>query len=362
MTCLAIAPSERTLLLGAIMIHCLVTSTPESESSVGPGEKSASQVLINSIRLAGEAAADVQLVRDATSADLILFAEWAGDVAGDVDAVQRVLRSTLYRDHASKVIIHCGMDHPRPMIPGFYPSLHRQWAGRVGCQGGPYLNDPNPFLAKLTPDDHPRFLASFFGSCIRKPLRQRLVKEASDASWPDILARDTYPEFIQTLRSGDSDGHNELKRLFVSDLLNSKFALCPRGGGASSYRIFEAMQVGRAPVIIADGWLPPVGPDWGSFAIMIAERDIKCLPDLLRKHEHEWKLRGERAKAAWDLFYSPQTIGVTIVRQAHRLLESRSRRTLTAIAAAAYVYGPRQTRMLRTKITRKLARVLARAG
>ncbi len=38
----------------------------------------------------------------------------------------------------------------------------------------------------------------------------------------------------------------------------------PRGIGASSVRIFEAMRAGRAPVIISDDWIvPPVG-DWGS--------------------------------------------------------------------------------------------------
>jgi exostosin family protein len=304
----------------------------------------------------------VQLVQDAEAADVILFAEWAGDVEDDVDAVQRIMRSPLYRDYARKIIVHCGMDIPRPLIPGFYPSLPRQWAASVGCLGGPFLNDTNPFLIGPATDSPPELLASFFGSCDRKPVRQRLVNEASDAAWRDIPVRDTSHEFIGTLRRGDRDGHNELKRRFASDMLNSKFALCPKGAGASSYRIFEAMQVGRAPVIIADDWLPPVGPDWSSFAIEVAERDIKRLPALLHEREHEWRSRGDRAKAAWNLFYSPQKIGLTVIRQANGLLESlKSRRTFISFAAAAYVHGPRRTGILRTKVSRKFERTLAAA-
>jgi hypothetical protein len=41
-------------------------------------------------------------------------------------------------------------------------------------------------------------------------------------------------------------------RAYVKMLLQSKLALAPRGYGGSSFRLFEAMQLGVAPVVIGD--------------------------------------------------------------------------------------------------------------
>ena len=50
--------------------------------------------------------------------------------------------------------------------------------------------------------------------------------------------------------------------------------LCPRGQGTSSIRLFEAMRMGIAPVIISDKWIGPKGPEWESFAVFVKEKDI----------------------------------------------------------------------------------------
>ena len=82
-------------------------------------------------------------------------------------------------------------------------------------------------------------------------------------AWTDTSVKDTSDAFIATLRSGDDEGHNALKRLLVRDILSAKFALCLKGIGLSSFRIFEAMLLARAPVIIADGWSAPSWTELG---------------------------------------------------------------------------------------------------
>ena len=306
---------------------------------------------------------DVALVAEAAAADVILFAEWNGDEpdGSSGDDIDRVLASPEFRRHPEKTVVHSGKDAPRPLIAGLYPSLTERWARALGCQGAPYLNEPNPFLTQDVGWDG-RFtqLASFFGHCAEKRVRLKLVAEARAAKWQDVAVRDTSAEFIATLRSGDASGHNALKREFVRDLLGTKFALCPEGTGLSSFRLFEAMQVGRAPVMIADGWAPPPGPDWDAFLIRVPERHIAALPAIVREHEAEWQTRGQKAQEAWRAFYSPGQIGPTVARQAFDVVASQSARHVFASALAnVYVYGPRKMTQLRQRLARKLERAFA---
>jgi hypothetical protein len=192
-------------------------------------------------------------------------------------------------------------------------------------------------------------------------VRRRLLNQANVAKWRDISVRDTVVEFVGTIKRGDLAGHNALKKMFVLDLLNAKFALCPAGTGLSSFRIYEAMQAGRAPVVIADGWAAPPGPDWESFLIRIPEADIPNLRAILRERESEWSVMGQMAREAWIQFYSPEKIGVTIVRQAsHVLALANARRPFIFAASNIYVHGWRNARRLASRTGSKLRRGFAK--
>ena len=41
-------------------------------------------------------------------------------------------------------------------------------------------------------------------------------------------------------------------RAFAKEILQSEIALCPRGHGGDSFRFYEAMQLGVAPLFIGD--------------------------------------------------------------------------------------------------------------
>lgn len=253
---------------------------------------------------------------DPNKAELILFVENHADSPDGSDSVRRVVTSELFKRFPKKCAVHSGKDFPTPIIPGVFPSLPRAWSKIVPCHSGPYLAAVNPYLSFATELSEPSFLAGFTGACRNKPIRIKLRQLAQQHKWANIQVKDTSKEFIATLRSGDSKGHAELKQSFVEDIRNCKFSLCPAGTGASSFRIFESMQMGRALVILADKWLPPPGPRWSDFAIFVRERDLSQLPSILKKRESDWRSMGDHARSAWEEFYSQERIAGTVIGSA----------------------------------------------
>jgi hypothetical protein len=70
---------------------------------------------------------------------------------------------------------------------------------------------------------------------------------------------------------------------YIDMLAKCEFALCPRGTGISSVRLFEAMAMGTIPVIIANGYRPPLSNylNWSEFSVTISENKIKNIPQVL---------------------------------------------------------------------------------
>ena len=76
---------------------------------------------------------------------------------------------------------------------------------------------------------------------------------------------------------------------FMDVMSRSIFALCPRGYGATSFRMYEAMQFGTIPVYISDKHCLPWDDelDWGEFCIAIAPNEVVNLDTILGKFTHE---------------------------------------------------------------------------
>jgi len=96
-------------------------------------------------------------------------------------------------------------------------------------------------------------------------------------------------------------------RHYVDVMAKSKFVLCPRGVGTSSWRLFEAMKMGRAPVIISDQWVPPSGPDWSTFSIRVCERDVARIPQILEERAEHAAAMGLAARSQWEQWFSEAT-------------------------------------------------------
>jgi hypothetical protein len=339
------------------MIRCFVT-TSEAKNSCSTQAPNAYNILVSSLRLGNQDR--VCMIETPEEAEIILFAETHADDSEHIDAVVRVVQSPLYRDFKHKCAVHSGKDFPRLLLPGVYPSIPERWARWLQCYGGPYLAPQNPYLENGHGwDGEVTSLAGFLGACERKRVRvnlKKLKKHALMTDWTKITVTDSTKEFVGSLRSGNLSHHLELKRIFVRQLLSSKFALCPRGTGPSSFRIFEAMQLGRAPVIIADDWTPPLGPDWPCFSIRIPERQMHEIPKVLGEREADWQIMGQRARKAWAEWCAPSTIGPAIVESALLSLNAWKKNwKKSQLKARAYCLGPRKINLLLHKVaSRKL--------
>ena len=212
--------------------------------------------------------------------DLTLFVD-VGHVG-----VEKLLRSAR-RPGPAFVFSEC--DWPYPFMPGVYCSLTRAfpWARSWSF----LLPDGPPATCD---SDAPEYLFSFVGRLATHPCRAR-VRALDSPTTPclDISeAADRFPGWDY------SEGYRRL-------IGNSAFVLCPRGFGASSIRIFEAMRMGRAPVVIGDAWIPPPLVDWSSFSIRVREADIAAVPAILRQHAPMARDMGMRARQIFEQLYAP---------------------------------------------------------
>lgn len=199
-------------------------------------------------------------------------------------------------------------DNPPGLLHGVYASATRLkgWGGRMRSSAYPVVaiwrpNPPPPQPpAYLAPK---RYLMSFVG---RRSHRVR--KQLLSGNWPapEVLFDDTTGEYNRFYNTGLAP--EEHRSRYWQALAASKFAICPRGAGAASIRLFEAMSLGVAPVIISDNWLPPEGPDWNRFAIFVPEADVRSLYERVRAHEGEWEARGRAAQEAFQTHFSPERI------------------------------------------------------
>jgi hypothetical protein len=83
-------------------------------------------------------------------------------------------------------------------------------------------------------------------------------------------------------------------------MLRSYIALCPRGYGGSSFRFYEAMQLGVVPLLIGDIDTRPFKPflDWDHLSLYARSVD-KALGVLDSYTTDELLQFGERARRVW---------------------------------------------------------------
>jgi hypothetical protein len=240
------------------------------------------------------------LVESAEAADLIVY--WKFWEESQVPFAQNVRAQENFRLYPEKCYVVTYEDEPIPFFPGVYTCLVREkydpFRHRTGCYG----ITMNPFIPEYAAQEHPEptLLASFTGA-LSHPLRQRLVDEPS---LRESCQLGLVPLFFYY--NSQDPAKIDGQRAYARQMAESKFALCPRGSGASSHRLFEAMQMGRCPVIIADDWVPPEGPAWSDCALRVADRNIPQLHAILRDHEPRWAEMGRAARRAWEQWFSPE--------------------------------------------------------
>ncbi len=247
-----------------------------------------------------------QLTGAPAAAELILL-------CGDLESLAEAQANQLARQFPEKTFAYSEIDALVPYLPGVYGSAAKP--GRLDLrrtQGGMYFSrygsSMNPEV-RHRPNEPKDLLFCFRG---RRDCRVRA--NLIDCPWnrPDVQVLET-TGFMHWQHG--IVGKREAQKDYADSLARSHFALCPRGMGFGSIRLFEVMEMGIAPVLLADRYAPPPGPDWASFLIQVPERDFADLPRILEAYVRESAARGQRAREAWERFYAPELIFDHLIAQ-----------------------------------------------
>ena len=219
---------------------------------------------------------------------------------------------------------------PRNILQAFLNSLNQNLPYYVVCQ-----HDDAP-IEKLPPNT---LIFSAGGNysgpnCIPLPLICSSLKK------PDKTDKDIFCSFVG---SGTHEIRNELFKtwkddkdfLFTQggwdikvseDKLNhfitvtnrSKFALCPRGYGKSSFRLYEAMQIGAVPVYVSDDhYLPWTDElDWNDFCVLVQQKDIPNLKNILSSIDDvKYNSMLNKAKQIYDTYFTLEGMTNNILKR-----------------------------------------------
>jgi len=92
-------------------------------------------------------------------------------------------------------------------------------------------------------------------------------------------------EYVLKPKNWGPEIKKERQDMFLNLTAKSKFTLCPRGYGATSFRLYEAMQLKSVPVYIyyEKPYLPFSSKlNWDDIAVLIDSNDINTIDDRLK--------------------------------------------------------------------------------
>jgi hypothetical protein len=236
-----------------------------------------------------------RLTPDAREADLILFVDLQQHPD---DPFLRVLRRhPLVRSYPWKVAVYDERDLPFYTFPGIYVSGTPGLAARRPAVGGPYPSLPtNIAMSAQRPD----LLFSFRGARSHPVRDVVLALNHQRSSVLDTSSVDFFAAPTNALTAA----RDEARSLYSETVIRSKFVLCPRGHGRSSFRLFETLAAGRVPVIISDDWLAPPGVDWDECAIRVRESEAHSVGEVLERLEPRWPVLAAAASATYSRYFA----------------------------------------------------------
>jgi len=96
-------------------------------------------------------------------------------------------------------------------------------------------------------------------------------------------------DFLFTQGGWDITVSEDKLNHFIDVTNRSKFVLCPRGYGKSSFRLYETMQIGAVPVYVSDDHYLPWSDelDWSEFCVIIKQNQICNLKNILQSISDE---------------------------------------------------------------------------
>lgn len=226
---------------------------------------------------------DFALVPGPETADFVVFVDSSDHFLGDV------LRSETFRRHRERSFVYNHNDAAIPILPGIYPDLPGPVRVPELQVGGFYLRSfDNQLLAPATEVSAwamPEYLFSFVGDSRTAPgVRGRVLRLEHPRA--RLIDRSS------GLRDDDAD--------YATILRASRFVVCPRGKGPTSWRFYETMMAGRVPIIVSDQWVPAREIAWEKFSLRVPEKEIESIPDLCEQHAATALEMGQMAREEWE--------------------------------------------------------------
>jgi hypothetical protein len=240
-----------------------------------------------------------QLVDDPEEAELILFAEVdAGRLCGTVLAHPYVSR------FRNKCFLFSSDWRVIPFLPGVYTAVKKRTYLPSRVRPGFYPRCLLNPLVKFEPEPKRDLLYSFLGDLKTHPVREVLAQLDHSRG----MFVDTSIDNQDAISKETSEHRTAFWNRYIDASRRSKFILCPRGIAPSSIRLFEAMCMGRVPVILSDEWVPPVGPRWEGCSLRIAESDAPQAIELMKEKESNALEMGLSARQEWENYFSQEVM------------------------------------------------------
>lgn len=269
-----------------------------------------------------------QLCDNPEEADAILFTE---DGQFDDYLYNQLRLDPLVSRFKDKAFMYNEVDKPWCVLPGLYCNMPQRFFQHNRQIAFPLLAPPNDLVKSIyTEDDKSEreWLYSFVGAASHRCRKAVLALACNTPAVQDTSSFSVW--------NSDVDERLAAERNYADVMASSYFVLCPRGIGTSTYRLYETMEAGRAPVIIANQWVEPPHVDW-DFAIRIREEDTANIPAYLQSIADEARDRGEAARTAWESAYAPDKLFNTVAESVAELKDRKSREQQTV-----YLSGSRK--------------------
>lgn len=240
---------------------------------------------------------DENIVSDPDDAEIILFAEHH---PGNDPLFLKVLSHPLYKKYKEKCYLYHDADVNITFLPTISPS--------VTVNNNPKYNFPIHYLEQISKNPYvsegvglsvpKKYLFSFIGTSRTHAVRREMIKFLKDNTRGYL--EDTFEKNSWELNEEEKDSYFFR---YVDISKKSKFILCPRGIGPSSYRLYESLKMGLVPVIISDEWREPTGINWSNFSIRIKEAEVSNLSNILTEREKDYEELSQRAFEAYNRYF-----------------------------------------------------------
>ncbi len=242
-----------------------------------------------------------ELVEKPEDADRVIFTDLE-----TVDHYRSLREHPLLKQRAEDCFTVYHWHEPYGLLPGLYTETPRLRGTsrryRAGLYWPPHHTNPLVSTQLPLPATERSWLFSFLGRDSH-PVRKTILQLPREWQGKRALIEDTGAYDHWKTTGGERE--HALKR-YVESAREAYFGICPRGLRKPSIRLFEMMQLGVCPVVLADGYVYPEGPRWEEFCIQVRERAAGRLWEVLADRESEAVEKGRLAREAWLQWFAEE--------------------------------------------------------